>query len=199
MMAVYVGTAVVRARPMKCGEYNKLRGWDMPLGEDPEEAGYLLEHVDGAPNVPGFDGYVTWRRADVFEQTHPASGAMGFSQALELLRRGFAIARTGWNGKGMFAYLVPAASYPAQTGVARAYFDEKLVPYNAYMALKGVDGRVSCWTPSMGDVLADDWAVLEVPDLFEMAASSDRPGQLVPAKLVDGQLTPTDTTPGMGY
>jgi hypothetical protein len=168
MTALYVGTAVVRAQPMTRGAYNKMRGWDMPLGEDPEDAGYLVEYLDSASNLPGYDGYVTWKAADVFEQTHPANGEMGFSQALELLRRGHAIARAGWNGKGMFAYLVPAASYPAQTGVARAYFDEKLVPYNAYMALKGVDGRVSCWTPSMGDVLADDWMALDVPALFEL-------------------------------
>ena len=86
---------------------------------------------------------------------------LNFGGALDAMKGGARVARSGWNGKGMFAYLVPANSYPAQTGVAKAHFGEgALVPYNAYMALKGVDGTVSMWAPSGGDVLAEDWEVL---------------------------------------
>lgn len=85
-----------------------------------------------------------------------------FSVALDSLKVGKRVARHGWNGKGMFVYHVPAASYPAQTGAAKEHFGEDaLVPYNAYLALKGVDGRVSTWVPSSTDVLAEDWIVLE--------------------------------------
>jgi hypothetical protein len=166
---MYVGTKVVRAEPMNRLQYNTLRGWLVPTDENPQDSGYLVEYMDGGlPNVPGYNGYISWSPKAVFEESYKPSGEFSFSHALEMLRRGYAIARAGWNGKGMFAYLVPASSYPAQTGVARAYFDEKLVPYNAYMALKGVDGRVSNWTPSTGDVLADDWTALDVPALFEL-------------------------------
>lgn len=168
MMPVYVGTAVVRAQPMMRGMYNELRSWTLPEGEDPADAGYLVEHIDGAPNVPGFSGFVTWQPKAVFEQVHHASGAMMFGQALELLRRGHAIARTGWDGKGMFAYLVPANAYPASTHVAKTHYGDELVPYNAYMALKGADGRVSTWAPSGSDCLADDWLVLGTDTLFEL-------------------------------
>lgn len=83
---------------------------------------------------------------------------MNFGQALEILKHGGKVERAGWNGKGMFAYYVPANAYPAQTGVAKAYFgDSTLVPYNAYIALKGVDGTVSTWAPSCSDALAEDW------------------------------------------
>jgi hypothetical protein len=37
---------------------------------------------------------------------------MDFGKALDALKVGARVAREGWNGRGMFAYLVPANSYP---------------------------------------------------------------------------------------
>jgi len=83
---------------------------------------------------------------------------LNFGQALEAIKAGQRISRTGWNGKGMFVYLVPPASYPVQTGAAKAHFGEgAMVPYNAYMAIKNVDNTVSTWVPSVNDCLAEDW------------------------------------------
>lgn len=85
---------------------------------------------------------------------------MNFSQALEALKTGQRVMRAGWNGKGMFVYLVPAASYPVQTGAAKAHFGEgAMVPYNPYLAIKNVDETVSTWVPSVNDCLAEDWGV----------------------------------------
>lgn len=85
---------------------------------------------------------------------------MTFGAAIEALKVGQSVARAGWNGKGMFVYLVPAASYPVQTGAAKAYFGkDALVPYAAYLALKNVDGTVNTWAPSVSDALAEDWAL----------------------------------------
>lgn len=87
---------------------------------------------------------------------------MSFGVALELLKGGRKVSRTGWNGKGLFLYYVPPASYPAQTGAAKATFGEDaLVPYNAYIALAGKDVPVSTWAPSINDCLADDWVQVE--------------------------------------
>lgn len=84
-----------------------------------------------------------------------------FGQAIEAAKQGKRIARQGWNGKGMFAYIVPAASYPAQTGAAKQYFGENsLVPYRAYWALKTVQEDIATWTPSGSDTLAEDWLIL---------------------------------------
>lgn len=84
-----------------------------------------------------------------------------FSTALVHLKHGSRVAREGWNGAGMFAYLVPAASYPAQTGAAKAHFGEgALVPYRAYLALKTAQGDVATWAPSGSDVLAEDWVLV---------------------------------------
>lgn len=85
---------------------------------------------------------------------------MNFGQALEAMKAGQKVARAGWNGKGMFVYLVPASNYPAQTGAAKSHFgDGAMVPYNAYMAIKNVDDTVSTWVPSVNDCLSEDWSI----------------------------------------
>jgi hypothetical protein len=85
-----------------------------------------------------------------------------FGGALAALRDGKRLTRNGWNGKGLFVYLVPPMSYPVQTGAAKAHFGEHtLVPYNAYFAIKNVDGTVSTWVPSVNDCLAEDWHVVD--------------------------------------
>jgi Protein of unknown function (DUF2829) len=89
-------------------------------------------------------------------------GGFSFSAALVVLKDGGRVARSGWNGNGMFAYLVPAASYPVQTGAAKAHFGEgSLVPYRAYLALKTAQEDVATWVPSVSDVLAEDWYALD--------------------------------------
>lgn len=93
---------------------------------------------------------------------------MDFSQALHSLKHELvAVARKGWNGKGMFLYLVPAPArgYPAQTGVAKEFFgEEALVPYTAYIAMKTADNQVTPWAPSQMDMLADDWVIVTAKD-----------------------------------
>lgn len=85
-----------------------------------------------------------------------------FGHAIESLKAGKRVARSGWSGKGMFVYLVPAGAYPARTEAAKEYFGESaLVPYNPYMAIKNVDESVSTWVSSVNDVLAEDWQLIE--------------------------------------
>jgi len=85
---------------------------------------------------------------------------MDFSDALKLLRKGEKVARSGWNGKGMFIYLVPAGDYFPTTSVAKAYFGGRLVPYQPYIAMKTVNGTVVPWLASQTDLLADDWEIV---------------------------------------
>ena len=102
-----------------------------------------------------------WTPGDGVGQQQPMTG-LTFGTALTALKTGQRVARAGWNGKGMFVYLVPANSYPAQTGAAKAFFGEAgMVPYNAYLALKGADDTVSTWAPSGSDALAEDWLIVE--------------------------------------
>jgi hypothetical protein len=68
---LYEGTKRLRATPMDKANYCALRGWTVPADEDPREPGYTVEYQDGGkPNVAGFDGYVSWSPADVFERSY---------------------------------------------------------------------------------------------------------------------------------
>ena len=88
---------------------------------------------------------------------------MDFSSALQALKQSEAVARKGWNGKGMFLYLVPANAYPAQTGIAKKYWGrEACVPYGGYIAMKTADNNVVPWLASQTDILAEDWCILDV-------------------------------------
>ena len=86
---------------------------------------------------------------------------MNFGDAIESLKAGLKVYRAGWNGRGMFIYLVPAASYPAQTGAAKRYWGEDaLVPYGAYIAMKTAQENVVPWLASQTDVLSEDWDIV---------------------------------------
>lgn len=85
---------------------------------------------------------------------------MTFGGALLALKDGMRITRKGWNGQGMYAFLVPAASYPPATQVMKDEFKGEDVPYRAYLALKTAQGDIATWSPSTSDVLAEDWEVV---------------------------------------
>lgn len=92
----------------------------------------------------------------------PANRLVDFGVATRAAKQGKRVARIGWNGVGMYAYYVPAASYPALTESAKAEFGENgMVPYRAYWALKTAQGDVATWAPSGSDSLAEDWVVLD--------------------------------------
>ena len=152
-LKTYEGVERVRARPMSHGEYIAFRGWQLPADGNPADEGYLVECVGD---------FISWCPKNRFDRAYREVGqGMSFGDALKSLKAGQRVARAGWNGKGMFVYLVPAASYPVQTGAAKAHFgDGAMVPYNAYMAIKNVDETVSTWVPSVNDCIAEDWEVL---------------------------------------
>ena len=85
--------------------------------------------------------------------------ALDFGDALHFLKVGRRVTREGWNGKGMWLYLVPAASYPAQTPAAEAHLGP-WVPYGAHIAMKTAQDNVVPWLASQTDVLANDWCLL---------------------------------------
>ena len=83
-----------------------------------------------------------------------------FGCAILALKQGYRIGRKGWNGKGMYLYLVPENEYPSVTDVAKEEFGDK-VPYGAYIAMKTAQGNVVPWTASQTDILSDDWLIVE--------------------------------------
>lgn len=155
-MKKFIGTKMIEAKPMDRGEYNKYRGWPIPADENPDDEGYLVKYQDG---------YESWSPKKQFEDAYRDCKGMTFGIALELLKKGCKVAREGWNGKGMF--VVYQKGYPdgipcnKQTAEAWGMNEGDLFKCNPYLQIKQVDGSHSMWVPSIGDVLAEDWVVVE--------------------------------------
>lgn len=100
---------------------------------------------------------------DIKELTEIDLESADFSDALMWLKEGKRVARKGWNGKGQFCWMVPESQYPARTEAIKGHFPGDMVPYSAYFALKNAQDAVVPWQPSVGDLLATDWKVYDVP------------------------------------
>lgn len=87
---------------------------------------------------------------------------MNFGQAVEALKAGKRVARVGWNGKGMFLFLVPGSTFqvnrPPLLGI---YPEGTTINYRPHIDLSGVDGAVSTWNPTCNDALAEDWCYVD--------------------------------------
>lgn len=92
-MVQYTGTKTIMATPMTRGEYNALRGWEIPADEDPSDPGYLVQYEnDSKANVEGFDGYISWSPQKPFDLAYNKSGTLKqriFIEMEQLYRRMF--------------------------------------------------------------------------------------------------------------
>lgn len=172
-MQQYIGTKVVNAQPMTRLEYNVLRGWELPADENGDDAGYLVEYVDGGKaNHPDYAGYISWSPADVFNRAYRPASGMTFGDAIAALKAGKRVARAGWNGKGMWlAYMSGMSLPPFNTqGTERKVNDRTAkwigedTPLETlpYIAMWTADKRwLPGWLASQTDMLAEDWVIVE--------------------------------------
>lgn len=83
---------------------------------------------------------------------------MTFGEAIERLKHGRRVAREGWNGKGMFLYLVPGSRFvvnrPPLLGI---YPEGTEVEYHAHIDMKTAQGYCVPWLASQADILSEDW------------------------------------------
>ena len=168
-MTLHIGTKLVDAKPMTRADYNVLRGWPLPADENGDDAGYLVEYLDGGqPNHPDYGGYISWSPAGVFNTSyHPYQG-MDFGNALATLKMGLKVARAGWNGKGMWLILVPGTPKAAlcEGTLYRDALEQEsceILPH-IDMWTVNADGRRAMlpgWLASQTDMLAEDWQIIE--------------------------------------
>lgn len=173
-MQRYIGTKLINAKPMTRAEYNTFRGWTVPADENPDDAGYLVEYVDGGKgNTDHYAGYVSWSPADVFDRAYRPCDGMTFGQALEALKAGQKVARAGWNGKGMWLSLsgplegrvINADDFWSENNRAWArQFGGAMVLPCITMKTVNAHGREAIlmgWLASQTDMLCEDWRVVE--------------------------------------
>lgn len=87
-----------------------------------------------------------------------------FSEALDLLKDGKLVCRAGWNGAGMFLFLVPGSTFsvnrPPLLGI---YAEGQIISYHPHIDMKTADGLIVPWLASQTDLLANDWHEVNTP------------------------------------
>jgi hypothetical protein len=81
--------------------------------------------------------------------------------AVAQLQAGLRVRRAGWNGKGMYLFLVPGSTFfvEAERPMGRACPElvGHPVDYHAHVDMKTAQGYVIPWLCSQADLLAQDW------------------------------------------
>lgn len=86
---------------------------------------------------------------------------MNFGQALEAIKEGKLVAREGWNGKGMFIFLVPGSAFNVNRAPLLGIFPEGTeINYRPHIDMRDAEGKIVPWLASQTDMLSSDWDVV---------------------------------------
>lgn len=171
-MKQYIGTKIIQAKPMSRGDYNRYRGWPIPENENPEDKGYLVKYPDG---------YESWSPEDVFVEAYRECDNMTLGLAIEAMKKGYRVARKGWNGKKMCVFLTNGSDVPyanlkehnqmalacARSGEFPRENDgsinvETPIHINSHIDMIAADGTIVIgWLASQTDMLAEDWVIVQ--------------------------------------
>lgn len=102
------------------------------------------------------------------DQEPLSGGTFDFGQALRLIKQGHKVARSGWNGKGMWIAL--GAGNPALD--ANAFWNEHTRQFALnnggaaevlpYILFKTADDKILMgWLASQSDMLSEDWVIVK--------------------------------------
>jgi hypothetical protein len=87
---------------------------------------------------------------------------MNFSYALEALKQGARVRRSGWNGPDQFVFLVPGSTFivnrPPLLGI---YPEGTEINYEPHIDIRNQQGTIVPWLASQGDLMANDWEEVE--------------------------------------
>lgn len=159
----YYGTKRVKAKPMTRAAYSSYCGWELPADESGADEGYLVEYQDSPnSNHHAHKGYISWSPTSVFVEAYKQDGNLSFGHALEALKSGEKVARKGWNGKGMFIFLVKGSTFKVNRApLLGIYAEGTEISYCPHIDMRTVDGSVVPWLASQSDMLAIDWFLVE--------------------------------------
>ena len=111
-------------------------------------------------------------RSTKMESKNGGCSGMSFGSAITLLKSGFAIRRSGWNGKNLFVIkqvpahiesdIIPKMQSLPQSAKDLILNGKGFIDYTSQCLIyNGNTGRADSWVPSISDVFADDWELVE--------------------------------------
>ena len=98
--------------------------------------------------------------------------SLTFGDAVELLKKGHALRRSGWNGKNLFVIkqvpahiesdIIPKMQSLPQSAKDLILNGKGFIDYTSQCLIyNGNTGQADSWVPSISDVFADDWEIVE--------------------------------------
>ena len=85
---------------------------------------------------------------------------MNFGTMLEALKQGAKCYREGWNGKGMFIYLVMGSTFTVNRAPLNQIYPEGTeIKYHSHIDMRTAQGYCIPWLASQADILSEDWLV----------------------------------------
>ena len=111
-------------------------------------------------------------RSTKMENGDGSCSGISFGSAIALLRSGFALRRSGWNGKNLFVIkqvpahiesdVIPNMQSLPQSAKDLILGGKGYIDYTSQCLIyNGNTGRADSWVPSVSDVFADDWELVE--------------------------------------
>lgn len=80
-----------------------------------------------------------------------------FSDALNRLKKGIRVGRREWKN-ARFVFLVQGSEFEVSRAPLNEFFAEGTkVTYRPHIDMCGADGSIGTWSPSMVDIMANDW------------------------------------------
>lgn len=91
-------------------------------------------------------------------------GRGSFGEAIRAAKAGLKVARSGWNGAGMYAVIMPGYpdGIPCNEATAKTHNVDvgTVLKFRPYWQLKTAQNDIAMWAPSGSDSLADDWCII---------------------------------------
>ena len=151
----YIRVNMVEAEPMTAYEFDEFK--------NREHSG---ENCDGYKVVYD-DGYVSWCPKARFEEVSREIDRMTFGMAIEAMKKGHKVARKGWNGKGMYIWVMPGSVIEKCPNITDPHLKQiseingGKIEFTGSIRMKTADGKVlTGWLASQTDMLSDDWVLV---------------------------------------
>ena len=163
-------------RPYIVGE--NLTGITISEKDTPELGGYVAVSGDDKWYVSKDYFDANYKLTENLLNSSFLVTGLSFGEALEALKAGLKVSRAGWNGKGMFIFLVEGSSFKVNRPPLLGIFPEGTdMNYRPHIDMKGVDGSISVWNPTNNDCLAEDWEIVDKPQENEQPPAPQPPTQ----------------------
>lgn len=160
-MEQYIGTKIIQAEAAKrfwmpdgskvIASVNEIMAYEIQKEATACDEGYKVRYPDG---------YESFSPKEVFEEAYRRTDNMNFGLALEATKKGLRIARSGWNGRGMYVFLADIQELNTRADLSE--FQDQDVEISELLVLRTAQETMQPgWLATQSDMLANDWYIVE--------------------------------------